>query len=172
MNAPQATAHSSRPAPAPDPRPVIKGTALPRAPEPRQCEWLITGFCGGPVASNQFKGLVDRPENFVAVQSGNHALDLPPVAKANHITLSAAALGTRGSFERGGLAISVDQLGRVSERQAAMDEDSVHGRPGIARGCFPTADKCRQRAANQVPDDDCVASDSPIGSAVAWGASS
>ena len=44
MNAPQATAHSSRPAPAPDPRPVIKGTALPRAPEPRQCEWLITGF--------------------------------------------------------------------------------------------------------------------------------
>ena len=68
------------------------------------------------------------------------ALDLTPVAEADDIAVVAAALGPRGGFESGIVAIAGDEIGSVGEREASMDERRDHGR-SIARSPFRD---CRQ----------------------------
>ena len=72
--------------------------------------------------------LVDGSAHLVARQSDDHALDLPPVAKADDIVVVAAALGARRGLERGVVAEAVDELGCCGQSGPAGDEDRLHGR--------------------------------------------
>src|SRR6478672_7969693 len=123
-----ATAHSSRAAPTREPRPIIQLWRLNTGPEPRQYV---------PARS---EGLVDGSAHFVAAERRYDALDLPPVAEPREIALVPTALGARRRLEAGVVAETFDQVRRISERQPAMDERTVHA-CSLGRLLFPD---CRQ----------------------------
>jgi len=70
--------------------------------------------------------LVDCPEDVPAAERSNHSLNLPPVAKTRHVAVVTAALGANGRFESGVIAKALDQVGGVGQRNAAMDEGTLH----------------------------------------------
>ena len=76
---------------------------------------------------------MDQPANFVAAQRGDHALDLPPVAKARDIALVAAAVGAGGGLLAGVVAEALHQLRGVGQREPSMNEGRVHEPPVTAR---------------------------------------
>ena len=80
-------------------------------------------------------GLVDRAGDFVAAKGSDHPLDLPPVAEARDIADVAAALGAHRRLEAGVVAITLDQLSRIVEGEAAVDErDTIHTAHHYRRG--------------------------------------
>jgi TolB-like protein len=95
------------------------------------------------------KGSVNCARYLVTAEGRDHPLDLPPVAKARDIAVVAAALGADRRFEPGVIAKAVDQLGGISQRNAAVDEGTVHA-PLLATRRFPTADDRRQRGVDHV----------------------
>src|SRR5215210_2164698 len=122
----EATAPSSRAAIRLDPHPLIKRADLASAPERRQSECDAQRW---PWPSDQLRkisDLMDCALDLVAAQRRDHAFNLPPVAKVHDIAVVAAALGPRRRLEAGVLAIALDQLGRVGQREPAMDERAVH----------------------------------------------
>src|SRR5215210_4968082 len=60
------------------------------------------------------------------IESGNHPLDLPPVAKALDVAGVAATAGTRRCFEQRTLSELLDQLRGVVQRTSAVDIGKVH----------------------------------------------
>ena len=86
------------------------------------------------------RDLVDSPPDILAAESCDHALDLAPMAKANDIANIAATLCTRRSFKSGVVAIAPHELFGVGQRDASMDEGSIHERALDPRP-FPD---CRQ----------------------------
>ena len=86
---------------------------------------------------------------FVAAQRGDHALDVTPVTEAEDVAVATALLGTGGGLEARIVAIALDQVRRVGESDATVDEGRVHGCALAARR-FATADKCRQRRIDHV----------------------
>jgi hypothetical protein len=83
---------------------------------------------------------VNGADHFIAAKRRDHPLDLPPVAEARDIAEVAAALGARRRRETRGVALAFDQIGRVSQREAPMDERTVHAR-SLMQLPFPD---CRQ----------------------------
>jgi len=73
--------------------------------------------------------LVDGSANLGAAERGNHPLDLPPVAEAEDIAGVAALLGERGSLEACIVAIAVEHVGSLGERETIGDEKRIHGSP-------------------------------------------
>jgi hypothetical protein len=84
--------------------------------------------------------LVDGSEDLVAVQRRNHPLDLPPMAETGDISVSAAAMSTRGRFKNGVSPEALHQLGGVGQSGTAVDEGRVHGH-SLTKPPFPD---CRQ----------------------------
>ena len=76
--------------------------------------------------------LVDGPANLVAAQRRDHPLDMPPVTEAGNIAVIPAPLGAHRSFQRRIVPEAVDEVGSVGERNAAVDEGSVHALDYIA----------------------------------------
>ena len=72
----------------------------------------------------------------------DHALDLAPVAEVRDVADVAAALGARGRFKAGVVAVAFDQLGGIGQRDAAMDEGAIHAgdhSPRPLRDCRQTS---------------------------------
>ena len=72
------------------------------------------------------QALMDEAADLVAAERRDHALDLPPMAEARDIAVVAAALGPGRGLEPGIVTKTLDQVRRVRERDAAMDEYAVH----------------------------------------------
>jgi hypothetical protein len=103
----------------------------------------------------KFRRLVDRSGHFIAAQGGDHALYVPPMAEARDIAVVAAPFRARRRFESGIVTETVDEVGSIGERQAAMDERTVHsGR--LTKRRFATADERRQCDANHDVTVRCV----------------
>ena len=73
--------------------------------------------------------LVDGAAGFLVGKRDDDTLDLPPMAKADHITLVAAVFGTRSCFEPGIIAVGLEQQSGVGQGGAAIDEGRVHDLP-------------------------------------------
>jgi len=99
---------------------------------------------------------VDGPANLVAAQSGDHPLDMTPMAEARDIAIVAAALGAQCGLEYGVVAVALDQFGCIGKRDTAVDEGAIHDRR-IAAARFATADKCRQRIVDHAAADRAMA---------------
>jgi hypothetical protein len=69
---------------------------------------------------------VDCTDDFVAAQRGDHALDLAPVAEVDDIADVPAPLRASGRLEAGIVAVALDEVSRVREREATVDEGRVH----------------------------------------------
>jgi hypothetical protein len=72
---------------------------------------------------------VNRAAHFFTAQSGDHTLDLPPMAKARDVALVAAALGSCRGLKSRIVTIALHEIGRVGQREASVDEGRVHARP-------------------------------------------
>ena len=72
------------------------------------------------------KDLVDGAGDFVVAERGDHPLDLPPVTEARNIAVVAATLGAHRRLEAGIVAITLDEVGGVGQRDASMDERAIH----------------------------------------------
>jgi len=92
---------------------------------------------------------VDCPDDFVAAQRRNDALDLPPMAETSDIAVVAALLRSHGRLEPGVVAIAFDQLRGIGERNAAVDEGAIHG-ASVTAARFPTADEQGQRTVSHM----------------------
>jgi hypothetical protein len=84
--------------------------------------------------------LVDGSKDLVAVQRRNHPLDLPPMAETGDISVSAAAMSTRGRLKNSVSPKALHQLGGVGQSGAAVDEGRVHAK-ALTEVPFPD---CRQ----------------------------
>lgn len=76
---------------------------------------------------------MNGPVHFVAGKSRDHALDLPPVAKAQEIAVITASLRSCGSLKAGIVAEAVDEVRSLGQRETAMDVRRVHDRAFTAR---------------------------------------
>ena len=92
---------------------------------------------------------MDCPEDVLTTERSDDPLYLPPVAKTRHVAIVAAALSTCRGLEPGVVAVALDQVGSVRQRDAAMDEGALHG-ACLAPSRFPTADDRRQRAVSHL----------------------
>lgn len=70
--------------------------------------------------------LVDASAHFLAAQGDDYALDLPPVAKTEHIAGVTASLGADRRLQPGIVAEAVDELGGIGKRRPAGDERRLH----------------------------------------------
>ena len=80
----------------------------------------------GASPEDEFKDLVDRAERLGAAQRRDHALDLPPVAKAHDVAVVAALLLTRCGLQARALAEAFDQVRGIGRRKAAIDVGGIH----------------------------------------------
>jgi hypothetical protein len=69
---------------------------------------------------------VDGPEDLVAAQGGDDPLDVPPVTEAHDIAVVPAALGADRRLEPGIIPETLDQLGRIGNCRASVNEGTVH----------------------------------------------
>ena len=63
---------------------------------------------------------------FVAAESHNDALDLPPVAEARNIAGIAAALRPDRSFKAGVVTEAVDQIRGIGKGGTPVNEGTLH----------------------------------------------
>lgn len=66
---------------------------------------------------------MNASEHFLASESEDHPLDLPPVAETDDIAGFAAMLGTNGCLEARIVAKELDELGGIGERRPPGDEE-------------------------------------------------
>lgn len=71
--------------------------------------------------------LVDCPEDVLTAERSDDPLNLPPVTKTRDVAVVAAAFSTYRGLESGIVAVALDQVGSVGQRDAAMDEGAIHG---------------------------------------------
>jgi hypothetical protein len=69
---------------------------------------------------------VNCAANFLFGQGDDHPFDLPPVAKAQDVTLVPACFGARRGLEPGVVALGLEQQCGIGQRTAAIDEGRVH----------------------------------------------
>ena len=74
---------------------------------------------------------MDGSAHFVAAKGRYDALDLSPVAEANDIAVISAPLGACSCLETRIVAVALDEVRRISKRDTAMDEGTLHDGPYI-----------------------------------------
>jgi hypothetical protein len=84
--------------------------------------------------------LVNGAADFVAAEGRDHSFDLAPVAEAGDIAVVAATLRARRGLEAGVVSETLDQVGRIGQGRASVDEGTVHtrGLKPIAVSGLPT----------------------------------
>ena len=88
---------------------------------------------------------MNRASDLMAGQRGNHAFNVPPVAKMRDVAVVTRCFCPRRGFKLRVVAEPLDQFRSVGQSHTPMDEGNVH-RHLIARQAFESADEDRQRA--------------------------
>ena len=99
---------------------------------------------------------MDAAGDFFAGEDCDHALDLPPVTEARHITVTARAARSGGGLEHRRVAIALDQFVRVFEGGSSVDEERVHV-ARLHRSPCGTNDEHRQRGVDYIRKSVCGA---------------
>ena len=92
---------------------------------------------------------MDGSAHFVAGKRLDHALNLPPVAKMQHIAGITAAFGTRRGLQPGIDAEAVHEFRSFGQSEPACNEWRVHLFP-LTQAPFPMPDKACQRRVDHV----------------------
>jgi len=99
---------------------------------------------------------VDAAGDFFARKDRHHPFDLPPMAKARDIPVAPRLASARCRLEQSSVAKAFDELVRIVERIASMDEKRVHDWLLPLARCG-TDDERRQRGVDYICGNGCGA---------------